>query len=146
MTQIGRQPDHLARRVFAGPVPVDHRAHREGVAQIVDARPPAMPLVLLFGPQADLLKGLVTRFEARGHHPAFQGLDQLDRSTTGIDRAAIIQARCSRGSRPRRRGRWSAEPALYRHPLASSQSDDSKWLAKPSMRLSSLCVLGLHGG
>src|SRR5206468_11226564 len=28
MAQIGRQPDHLARRVFAGAIPVDQRAHR----------------------------------------------------------------------------------------------------------------------
>ena len=49
MAQIGRQPDHLARRVLAGPVPVDHRPHREGVAKIVDARSPAMPAVLLIG-------------------------------------------------------------------------------------------------
>ena len=58
MAQIGRQPDHLARRVLAGPVPVDHRAHGEGVAQVVDAWSPAMPLVLLFGSQADLLADL----------------------------------------------------------------------------------------
>ncbi len=55
MPQIGRQPDHLARRVLASPVPVDHRTHGEGVAQVVDARSPAMPLVLLLGSQSDLL-------------------------------------------------------------------------------------------
>ena len=57
MAQIGRQPDHLARRVFAGAVPVDHRLHREAVAKIVDARSPAMLAVWLMGPEPDLLAG-----------------------------------------------------------------------------------------
>jgi hypothetical protein len=55
MAQIGRQPDHLARRVFAGAVPVDHRAHREAVAKIVDARSPAMLAVWLMRPEPDML-------------------------------------------------------------------------------------------
>ena len=57
MTQIGRQPDHLARWVLAGPVPAHHRAHREGVAQIVDARAAPMLAVWLRSPEPDLLAG-----------------------------------------------------------------------------------------
>ena len=58
MAEIGRQPDHLARRVLAGPVPVDHRPHGEAVAKVVDARSPAMPAIALLFAQADLLAGL----------------------------------------------------------------------------------------
>src|SRR5271156_4177524 len=55
MAQIGRQPDHLARRVLAGAVPVEHRLHCEAVAKIVDARSSAMLAVCLMGPEPDLL-------------------------------------------------------------------------------------------
>ena len=58
MAQIGRQPDHLARRVLACAVPVDHRPHGEGVAKVVDARSPAMLAVGLTGPEPYLLAGL----------------------------------------------------------------------------------------
>jgi len=58
MAQVGRQPDHLARRVFAGAVPVDHRLHREAVAKIMDARSPAVLAVSLVPPEPDLLAGL----------------------------------------------------------------------------------------
>ena len=57
MAQIGRQPDHLARWVLAGPIPIDHRPHGEGVTKIVDTRSPAMPTILLIGAQADSLAG-----------------------------------------------------------------------------------------
>ncbi len=68
MTQIGRQPDHLARRVVARAIPPDHRAHREGVTQVVDTRSPAMSLIPLVGSQPDPLAGLrneqTERFDA----------------------------------------------------------------------------------
>ena len=57
MAQIGRQPDHLARRVFAGAIPADHRLDREAMAKIVDARSPAMLAVWLRSPKPDLLAG-----------------------------------------------------------------------------------------
>src|ERR1700722_14785876 len=37
MPQIGRELDHLPRRVLARAIPVDERANREGVAQIMNA-------------------------------------------------------------------------------------------------------------
>jgi hypothetical protein len=58
MAQRGRQPDHLARGVFAGAVPIDHRPDCEAVSEIVDTRSSAMPAVLLMTPEPDLLTDL----------------------------------------------------------------------------------------
>ena len=55
VTQIGRQLEHLARRVLARAIPADHRPGGEAVAQVVDARAAAMPPVALRGPQPELL-------------------------------------------------------------------------------------------
>ena len=46
------------RRVFARAIPVDHRSHGEGVAKIMDARSPAMSVVMLMSAQADPLAGM----------------------------------------------------------------------------------------
>eukprot|EP01037_Dinobryon_pediforme_P018311 gene18310-18574_t len=58
MAQIGRQPDHLARRIFIGAIPTDHRLNREAVAQIVDARSPTMFAIRLVRSKPYFLAGL----------------------------------------------------------------------------------------
>src|SRR5260370_20300491 len=55
VAQIGREFDHLARRVLAHAVPVDHRARREAVAEVVDAWSTAMTVMLLLVPQPEPL-------------------------------------------------------------------------------------------
>jgi len=84
MTQIGRQPDHLARRVLARPVPAHHRAHREGVAKVVDARSPAMSAVLLRRAQAVPLAHLreVVACAAVGQPRSLFGNEERRRGTS----------------------------------------------------------------
>lgn len=55
VAQIGRQLDHLVRRVFARAVPVDDRSRRKAVAEVVDARTTTMTTVLLRSAQTDPL-------------------------------------------------------------------------------------------
>src|SRR5271163_5099585 len=53
--QIGAELKHLALRIEAAPIPVHDRAHREGMAQVVDARTTAMLVEALRLAQADSL-------------------------------------------------------------------------------------------
>ena len=53
MPEIGRELDHLLRRVLARAIPVHERSHGEGMAQIMDAGTTPMPTELFGGPQAD---------------------------------------------------------------------------------------------
>ena len=55
MPQIGRELDHLPRRVLARAIPVDQRPDGEAVAQVMDARAVPMPVELLRGAQPDRL-------------------------------------------------------------------------------------------
>ena len=58
MAQIGRQPDHFTRRVFAGAIPTNHRLDREAVAQIMDTRSSAMLTIRLVRSKPNFLAGL----------------------------------------------------------------------------------------
>src|SRR5579862_653207 len=58
MAEIGCELNHLARRVFAGAIPIDDRSRGEAVAQIVDAWPATVAAVSLSVSQPDPLARL----------------------------------------------------------------------------------------
>lgn len=58
VAQIGRQLEHLARRVFARAVPIDDRSRREAVAKVVDTRATTVAAILLPSAQTDPLANL----------------------------------------------------------------------------------------
>ena len=55
VAQIGRQFDHLAGWVLARAVPIDDRSRGKGMAEVVDARPPSVSIILLRPAQSDAL-------------------------------------------------------------------------------------------